>query len=181
MMFLAASTTMHSAYAKERQTPSKAGLQRLSAYQGTWDATVQDFDTAYSKAGTSHRTILNECWTSVAFFACGQIVDGKPKALIVYTYDPSRDIYHTYEIPADGGPPSGGGTLMIKGSTWEYPSKFTYKGRSLQVRVINEFVSPSKINFRRQYSEDGHSWITISKGAESKLNSPRQRSRLRFH
>lgn len=145
------------------------GFGRIALYAGTWKAESEEFDTAYSKAGKSSKTIRNECWTRDGFFACVQNIDGVSKVLVVFTYDKTQDIYHSYAIPVDGEKASPGGTLVIKGNVWTYPSEYQVKDKTVHLRVINVITSPTIIDFRREYSEDGINWTTMSTGHEVKI------------
>lgn len=142
-----------------------AGLEKINLYCGTWRADVQDFDTTYSKAGSSSKIIRNECWANGAFFAVSQIVNGESKALVVYTYDTKTDLYHTFAVLANDGK---AGTLIIKGNVWTYPSDYVVKDKTIHLRIVNTFTSPTTIEFKREYSEDGVTWIAMSTGREVK-------------
>lgn len=144
------------------------GLEQITKYSGTWKADVETFDTPYSMASTSSRIIRNNCWAPDGFSICYQTVDGEPKAVIVYTHDADSDVYHTCAVVPGSVKGCAGGTLVVKGNEWTYPSVSTENGRSVQFRVVNVFSSPTTIEFRREYSEDGISWKLIAKGREER-------------
>src|ERR1700751_444499 len=84
----------------ETSRAQAAGIDAIRAYAGTWKTEMEHLDTPYSKAGKESATLQNDCWMSGEFYACHQIVNGEPKALIVFTYDPNTKTYATYPIMA---------------------------------------------------------------------------------
>jgi hypothetical protein len=55
-------------------TPAEkpAGIDALRAYEGTWEITIEHFDTAQSKASREKTSLHNDCWKSGGYFACNQ-------------------------------------------------------------------------------------------------------------
>lgn len=78
-------------------------INKISAYAGTWKSETEHFDARFSKARRESVMLRNDCWGSDGYFACHQFVDGKPSALIVYTYNRKDEVYKSYIIPSDGG------------------------------------------------------------------------------
>src|SRR5271165_4628168 len=78
------------------------GIDKLSAYAGTWKTETEHFDTKFSKARKDSTTLRNDCWRSGGYYCCHQFVDDKAAALIVYTYNEKSDAYKSYVIPSDG-------------------------------------------------------------------------------
>lgn len=146
--------------------PAVSGLDKIEAYAGTWKTEAEHFSTPYSKAGQETTTLKNDCWRSGDFYACHQIVNGKSAALLVFTYDATSGIYHSYAIPANGGEPGLGGELIIKGNVWTFPWQFIDKGKTIYFRVINVFTTPHTIEYRQEYSADKLHWTLMAKGFE---------------
>lgn len=149
--------------------PSR-GLDKISAYAGTWKSETRNFKTPYSKAGKETAEINNDCWRSGDFYACHQVVNGKTGALVVYTYDAKHDLYHNYAIPPDGGK-GGSGELIIKGNVWTFPWKYEHAGSTTYFRVVNVFTTPGSIEYRQEYSTDQRHWTVMSKGSEARVRS----------
>ncbi len=145
-----------------------AGLDRVSAYEGTWNLETQSFDTPFSKAGKESTMLRNECWRSAGFYACNQYLNGESKALIVFTYSAKDDTYTTHPIPAGGGAP-GSGKLLIKGNTWTFPWEVKKDGKTTYFRVVNVFTSSDAIDYRQEYSSDQEHWTATQTGHETKV------------
>ena len=144
------------------------GIEKITAYAGTWKTEVRHLDTTYSKAGSESKTIRNDCWRSSGFFACNQIVDGDSKALVVFMYDPKADRYTSYPIPAGGGEVHPG-TMLIQGDTWTFPWDSSQGGKTTHFRVVNVWSSPDSIEFRQEYSQDGEHWTLMADGHETRV------------
>lgn len=146
-----------------------AGIDTVAAYAGTWDTHIVHYATADSKARTEHTHLRNDCWKSAAYFACDQIVDGSSKALVVFTYDPAHNVYHTYAVPNDGTPASSG-ELLISGDTWTFPWQETDNGKTTYGRVINIFHGTDMIEYRQEFSNDGTHWTVTATGTEHRIS-----------
>ena len=152
-------------------TTSPAGVDRLMAYSGQWKIETQSFDTANSKAGRDTHTLVNDCWKSDAWVACRQIVDGKSQVLLVFTCPGDGDNCTSYPISADGSP-AGSGKLVITGNTWTFPWTTTQNGKTTWFRVVNEWSSPTTIEFHQEFSTDGTHWVRMTAGHEVKQSNP---------
>ena len=144
------------------------GLDKVMAYAGTWKTEIRHLDTPFSKAGSESLTLKNDCWRSGAFLACDQIVDGDPKALLVFMYDAKGDIYASYPITA-GSSDVHPGTLIIKGKVWTFPWDATDAGKTTHFRVVNTWSSADSIEFRQEYSSDGVQWTLMAEGHETRV------------
>ena len=144
-----------------------AGIDAIQAYEGTWKTEMEHFNTPYSKEGKESSTLRNDCWKSVEFYACHQIVNGESKALLVFTYDPKTRTYTSYPIMNDGRA-AGHGKLVIEGNVWTYPWEDTENGKTTYFRVVNTFTGPNRIEFRQEYSTDDQNWTVMAKGSEVK-------------
>ncbi len=145
------------------------GIDTVMAYAGTWQSHIVHYKTAYSKARIEDTHLRNDCWRSAGYFACNQFVNGPSKALVVFTYDATRKMYHTYAVPVDGTPASSG-TLFISGDTWTFPWTDHDKGKTVYGRVINIFHGPDTIEFRQEFSYDQAHWTVAARGSEHRVS-----------
>ena len=147
-----------------------AGIDVLRAYEGTWDITIDHFDTAQSKASHEKTTLQNDCWKSGAYLACNQFVNGESKILLVFTFNESKNEYTSYQIPQGGGE-SGSGKLLIEGNVWTFPWQIGEGAKTTYFRVVNVFAGSDKIEFRQEFSSDQAHWTLMAKGTEFKTGS----------
>ena len=166
ILALAAHTPCQQPVAKSAQT----GVARLMAYAGKWKIETESFDTANSKASHESHLLDNDCWESGDWVACRQIVDGDPKVLLVFTCPGSGDNCTSYPITADGSP-AGSGKLVISGNTWTFPWTTTENGKTTWFRVVNEWSSPTTIEFRQEFSTDQMHWTRTTAGHEVKQSA----------
>jgi hypothetical protein len=143
------------------------GIDKITAYSGSWKITIEHLDTPFSKAGKETTNLHNDCWRSGEYFACNQIVDGDSKVLIVFTYNAKDDSYTSYPIQPGGGP-AGHGKLTIQGNTWTFPWEDTDGGKPVYFRVVNVFTSPTTIEYRQEFSRDKVQWTATARGSEQK-------------
>lgn len=147
------------------------GVDVVRAYEGTWDVSIDHLDTAHSKAGSEKSTLRNDCWKSGGYFACNQYVNGDSKVLLVFTYDADKNLYTSYQIPADGRD-AGKGTLVIDGKTWTYPWQTGEADKTTWYRVVNVFSAPDRIEFRQEFSDDNTHWTLMARGTEKRTAKP---------
>ncbi|HEV2215498.1 MAG TPA: hypothetical protein VGR64_09425 [Terracidiphilus sp.] len=145
------------------------GIDAVQAYRGTWKVETEHFNTAHSKAGQESRTLHNDCWRSGGYFACNQYVDGDSKVLIVFTYDATAKVYHSYQIPQGGGEP-GHGTMTIAGNEWTFPWQMKDGDTTTYFRVVNVFDGPDRIEYRQEYSPDKVHWTSMARGTETRVS-----------
>jgi hypothetical protein len=127
-----------------------AGIDAIQAYEGSWDVSI-------------------DCWKSGGYFACNQYVNGESKALLVFTYDESRNVYTSYPIPRDGGA-AGSGKLLIEGNVWTFPWEVKEGDKTTYFRVVNVFVTQGQIEFRQEFSSDNVHWTVMARGVEKKVS-----------
>lgn len=144
------------------------GLDAIAVYAGSWQIQMHHLDTPYSKAGIEHTRLHNQCWRGQAFYACEQVVDGKPAALVVFLRGKGSGHYVTHAIPADGGH-ANDGTLEIQGDRWTFPWQFDDHGKTIHARVVNVFDGHDAIDFRQEYSADGVHWTAMATGRETRV------------
>ncbi len=143
-------------------------LAPLAAYQGSWKADLETLDSPYDKASKVEATIRNDCHRWEKFYACAQTVNGQRGALLVYSFTGTPGAYTSTPIPPDGSPASSG-KLNIEGAVWTFPWDGTHDGATVHFRVVNRFVSPDEIEFRREASTDGKTWTLIGRGRETRI------------
>jgi hypothetical protein len=146
-----------------------AGIDAIQAYEGSWDVSIEHFDTEHSKASKETSSLRNDCWKSGGYFACNQYVNGESKALLVFTYDESRNVYTSYPIPRDGGA-AGSGKLLIEGNVWTFPWEVKEGDKTTYFRVVNVFVTQGQIEFRQEFSSDNVHWTVMARGVEKKVS-----------
>ena len=147
-----------------------AGIDAMRAYEGTWDVSIEHFDTAESKASSEKTSLRNDCWKSGAYFACNQYVNGDSKILLVFTYDENKNVYTSYQIPQGGGEP-GSGKLRIDGNVWTFPWQISDKDKTTYFHVVNVFTGTDRIEFRQEFSTDNVHWTLMAKGQEKKTTA----------
>jgi hypothetical protein len=143
------------------------GLDKMAVLTGTWKTDSQQFDTDFSKAGRDTSTLRNDCWRSGEFYACDQYVNGKSKALIVFSFSASDGTYNTYAIRS-GGAPASSGKLKIDGDTWTYQNPQDADSQSPYFRTVNVFEDDSKIHFSVEFTRDNQHWVTMNEGVETR-------------
>ena len=144
------------------------GVEAIRAYAGVWKTHMEHFDTAYSKAGKEDTELRNDCWSSGAYFACRQIVNGDPKVLIVFTCRNAHDCT-SYQIPPDGQAAGGPGKVLLEGNTWTFPWSDSEGGKTTYFRVVNVWTSAKTIEFRQEFSADQEHWTRMASGHEEKI------------
>lgn len=151
---------------------AERSIDTVAAYAGTWSITIDHLDTPHSKASHETNTVRNDCWRSAPYLACRQIIDGDPKALLVFAYDAKTDQYTSYPIPSDGGP-AGKGALEIHGNVWMFPWQVPEGATTTYYRVLNTFTTADTIDFRQEYSTDQQNWTVMARGHEKRIaNAP---------
>jgi hypothetical protein len=144
-------------------------LDRISVYEGAWQMDIEQFDSEFSEAAKSSKTITNKCWRSSKFYTCDQSVDGIDVALLVFSWDITKKQYATYPIPTDGGAASVG-ELIIDGDNWYYPWDQSKDGVTVHFRVVNHFIGNNTIEYRQEFSRDGKLWALCATGTEHRLS-----------
>lgn len=152
-----------------QSAPAPSGIDAIAAYKGTWKFSSVTIDAAGNKSAKDEKILRNDCWRSAGYYACNQFLDGKSQDLIVFTYQPDRNLYTTYIVPLDGTKASSG-TLEIHGNTWTYPWEVTDKGTTVYHRVVNVFNSPTSIQFRSESSTDKVNWTPTMTGSEVRVS-----------
>ena len=133
----------------------------LKLYDGAWTVVSSDGKTTH---------LENHCARTGLFFACEQVVNGKPAALVVFLPQGRTgegQTYRTQALTTDAGPPHPWYHLTIDGDRWVYAaSAGDDKDHPLHERTLNQFTGPDRIHFDVQTSKDGKTWTTTLSGDE---------------
>ena len=136
----------------------------LKLYDGAWIIESSDGKTT---------RVENHCARTGLFFACEQVVNGKPEALIVFlprgrTAD--GQTYRTQALTAGAGRPGPWYYLVIDGEHWIYSARAAAdKDHPSRERTVNDFSGPDRIHFAVQTSKDGKTWNTTLSGDERRV------------
>jgi hypothetical protein len=148
--------------------PAAPDVGVFARYAGTWKVDLHHVETPYSKASNESMTVKNDCWRSEIFYVCDQIIDGSPKALIVFFYNAEDKRYGSFPITArsDTVHP---GDVLVDGKTITFPWAINDNGKTVHMRIVNTFTSADSMDFRHEYSEDGKTWVAMATGVEHKV------------
>jgi hypothetical protein len=140
----------------------------FARYAGSWKVELTHSQTPYSKPSSESMTVKNDCWRSEIFYVCDQIIDGAPKALIVFFYNAEEKRFGSFPITArsDAVHP---GDVQVDGNTVIFPWAINDNGKTIYMRIVNVFKSADTMEFRQEYSEDNTQWIAMATGIEHKV------------
>jgi len=141
----------------------------FARYNGTWKTELTHVQTPYSKPSNETMTVKNDCWHSEVFYVCDQIIDGAPKALVVFFYNAEDKVYGSFPITA-GSENAHRGEVAVDGNTIIFPWQINDNGKSIYMRIVNRFMSADAMEFRQEYSEDGKKWMPMATGIEHKVD-----------
>ena len=141
----------------------------FARYAGTWQMQLSHVQTPYSKASSESMTVRNDCWRSEVFYVCDQIIDGSPKALIVFFYNAEEKRYGSFPITASSSTVHPG-DVLVDGKTVTFPWQINDNGKTVSMRIVNVFTTADSMEFRQEYSEDGTNWIAMATGVEHKVD-----------
>jgi hypothetical protein len=163
-----AAITLAMASAHAAPPPSAKDVGVFARYAGTWNMQMTRVQTPYSKPSNETMTVKNDCWRSEIFYVCDQIIDGSPKALIVFFYNAEEKRYGSFPITAasDSVHP---GDVLVDGATVTFPWQINDNGKTVSMRIVNTFTTPDTMDFRQEYSDDGKTWQPIATGIEHKV------------
>jgi len=138
----------------------------LKLYDGKWDVMM-------TSAGKDVTRLEDHCVKTGLFFECEQVVDGKPRALVVFLpfakTSTGGEEYRTQVLRPDATTPGNWEKLTIEGDRWVYSWETTESGKKLHWHNINTFSGPDKIHFEIQSSEDEKTWKTQNSGDEQRV------------
>ena len=156
----AAATALAAATAGAAVEPDRYAA--LRQYDGRWTVTLGD---------GKKLDLVNRCSEFAAAFACEQVVDGRPVALIVFVPSgtANAETYATLALPYGGAVPGGWTSLTVAGPRWVYLSTRTDAGTTVHERTINDWSGRDHIRFTQQRSSDGIDWTSVSAGEETRV------------
>ncbi len=135
----------------------------LKLYEGAWSAVT---------SGGKSTAIENHCARTGLFFACEQVVNGKPAALVVFLPRDRRQegqVYLTQALTAGGDKPGPWHVLTIDGDRWIYADAGRPRAKARRERTVNTFSGTDYIHFEIQRSTDGKTWTTMTSGDEHRV------------
>jgi hypothetical protein len=144
------------------------GLDRLAAsLPGTWQTVGETFDSPFTKAGPQHYTTQRDCWREDSAYKCVYVVNGTLQLYDIYGWDAQSGIYDQTRISPQGKQPDF--RLFVKGEVWTYSQDIQTKdNKVMHYRIVRTYVAPTRVEYVNEYSEDGKTWLPISKGTEVK-------------
>ena len=146
------------------------GVGAFARYAGTWKVQLTHVETPYSKPGAETMTVKNDCWHSEVFYVCDQIIDGTPKALIVFFYNAEDKVYGSFPITA-ASENVHRGEVLVDGKSIVFPWQINDNGKAVQMRIVNVFTGADSMDFRQEYSLDGKEWKSMATGVETRVST----------
>ncbi len=150
---------------------SPAGeLEKLDVWSGHWTTRGESKDTPYSRAESLSSEMTCTWAPNHGYLICDQTIagkDGRVDSLSVYTHSETEKKFKFYGIGQGGNPRTP--PLTIDGNVWTYGGGFEDKGKRIEIRTTNEFVSSTKVRWRTEFSEDGgRHWRLMNSGTDVK-------------
>jgi hypothetical protein len=142
----------------------------FARYSGTWLMQLTKVQAPYSKPSNESMTVKNDCWRSEIFYVCDQIIDGAPKALIVFFHNAEEKRFGSFPITASSGVVHPG-DVLVEGNTITFPWQINDNGKTISMRIVNIFTTADTMEFRQEYSEDGQKWTPMATGIEHKIST----------
>jgi len=134
----------------------------LWLYQGTWRVTNK------SNAAKPD-TLVNQCAQLSKFFACGQIVNGQPAALVVFIPDTRKPGHYLTQNIMPEGRATGISELEISGDQWTYSNRRDQDGKTTFYRTTNTFSGKNRIHFEQAQSSNRTDWQVQNSGDEERI------------
>jgi hypothetical protein len=156
--------------------PAVAGaapLDELNRFAGTWQSQGTFVDTPYQKAGNA--TATTTCAWSIdgEFMICQQSANlngTHDSALGIYSYDSTAQAYRFDNVHTARSTST---TVTVDGDTVTYPFTFSDNGKSVTIRTLNVWKSPTMYTWRTEYSTDGGAtWSLMGSGVSQKSGAP---------
>ena len=144
-------------------------LDKLGAFVGHWKASGELKDKAETKVSAE----MSCNWAANhGFLICDQMIhtpDGVQNDLSIYTYSEKEHGFQFFGITR-GSKEARSTKLTIEENIWTYSSEETNNGKKTQYRTINKFFTPSHVDWRSEYSEDGEHWTVTAEGSDARAN-----------
>ena len=142
--------------------PAAEPLAALTVYAGEW--TISSTRSMAGPGKDDH--LVNHCLMADAFYACEQVVNGKPVAMIVFTPGDSPNTFHTQIVLPDGHA-LGRGDLVMDGNHWTFGRKEAPADpKETRYRTRTTSLDATKIHFDQYESADGTTWKLTNSGDE---------------
>jgi hypothetical protein len=144
---------------------ASAAFTPIRVYEGTWKLV-----SAHTMAGEGKPDmIVNHCYEGSAFYACEQVVNGKPVVLLVFTATEDPAKFHSQPVLPDGHA-VGRGDLTIVGDHWTFSGGGKDdNGKETFYRTENFFTGRDKIHFEQYESGDNKTWVKKNEGNEVRV------------
>lgn len=130
--------------------------EALKAMDGRWIATTSHGRT---------QTVENHCARTGLFFACEQVVGGKPAALVVFLPKETgghRLVFHTQTLTAAGDRPGPWRELVVESGRWTYSSLDKSQRGERRLRTVDTYSGPDFMHAETQTSANGEAWTTLA-------------------
>ncbi len=148
--------------------PADSVYSPLRLYSGSWTVTRNP-----ALPGTKPDSLKNQCASVGQFFACQQIVNSQPGAMIIFIPTSKSGHYYTQNITLQGQATSRG-DLDIAGDRWTYSSTWDAGGSTTYYRNINVFSGKNHIHFEQSESKNGRDWTVKMSGDEQRNSGASQ-------
>jgi hypothetical protein len=159
------------AAASAQEAAAGPEIQRLGYYVGTWRGEGETRGGPFGPAGRLSSTMSCEWFAGGFQLVCrGQEngPTGTRQFLNLRSYDPSAHTYTEYSISSMGETEyNTGGTIV--GNTRTFLTHVDMGGKPVQIRYIEEQMSPTRYTYRAEASVDGGAWEVIAEGAVTKV------------
>ena len=123
-------------------------------------------------AGSVTSALVSHCTRFTAYFACEQVIDGKPAELILYVpAGPPGKFFTKMVMP--NGLSTDRGEFTVEPS---HPGHFTYldkglaNGKPVYSRTENFIRSADSIHFEEYESTDNQTWTKTNEGDETRMS-----------
>jgi hypothetical protein len=147
-------------------------ITKLNPFLGKWKTTGEMKNTAYSKARPSSSENTCDWSANRGFPICDQIIrsaSGPTNDLSIYTYNEKERAFNFFGISREDHEPRAT-KLTIEGDLWTYWNEEEDGGKHIRFRTTNRFVTPSSVQWRSEYSEDGLNWVLMGERQDTRIN-----------
>ena len=159
------------AIAEEPMAPQPTAEHKaLAAWVGSWAGQGEIKAGAFGPGGAM--TWTEECsWFEGSEFhvVCrseGTSPMGPEKSLGITGYSVEKKVYTHFMVEDTGWAAYAEGTKT--GDTWTFLSEETIGGKTYQTRYAMTLMTPEKMTFSWEMSEDGTSWVLVMDGTTEK-------------
>ena len=146
-------------------------LEKPARFLGLWKTEGTFKDTPYSKAHTSKSEMTCDWTPNHGFLLCDQIIhtpDRSKDDLSIYTYNQQSNAFSFFGLSPDDTE-ARTTKLTTEDNLWTYSDEGTEGGKHIRFRTTNKFTTPTTMNWRSEYSEDGVHWILMGDGTDTRV------------